>query len=662
MKPIEYILPIGVYAFALLAFHLIFGPYFPTATGMLGHDYVAGIPGLLDGYLWFKQNGLISVPWFTPSFCGGQAYYADPQSGYWSLPQILTILTDPLTAFYLSHLIMASAGFWGMYLLGNRNFKLSLMGSLAAATIFMFNGFFSHRMIAGHTGYQAFMLVPMTAFLLTANRDARAWSGDDLKMAFIAALLVAYWLQSGLTSLMVPAGLAVLALVSMIDIQHPGALKISVRRGLVAGMVALALCASKLIASIELMRRFPRTSYPLPGFGDVLDILQVVFASLFYSSQHAFEIAQPLWRNMRWAALPHEMAFGMTIIPLCIMVLAVGKSLLARFGGNSTGLKKIKLEPILLLAILFILLQWVSSKPNYDISGSAILFVLFMAILVILFVIKAAKLTWKINSIRGLPFAILSLVILVPFLMLYYSPHWNALLKSIPLISSTSAPLRWLIILVPLIALWTGQLVDQFNFRLPIAAICIFGVPLLNGLEDRDFYLNQSIYDPTEVLSYYRSVKQGEARLGIERIADARSNERNGELSMDGLVRGESPLQCYNPIFGYRLENFRADPLREGPVTDEVGIDQLNLRNPACLIYPDENECNPWDGFRREQREQALRFANYHPYEFNVSALQAGANYLSILTLLASLPLLLWFLIGAIWRSIKGWRTHSGGA
>ena len=662
MKKIEFILPVGVFILALLAFHLIFAPYFPTATGMLGHDYVGGIPGLLDGYIWFKQNGLFSVPWFSPSFCGGQAYYADPQSGYWSLPQILTILTDPLSAFYLSHLIMASAGFWGMYLLGNRNIKLSLLGSLAAATIFMFNGFFSHRMIAGHTGYQAFMLLPMTAYLLTADRATRAWSRDDMKMALIAGLLIAYWLQSGLTSLMVPAALAVLALVSMVDIKHPGALKISVRRGLVAGVIALALCASKLLASIELMRRFPRTSYPLPGFGDVIDILRVVFASLFYSSQHAFDIAQPLWRNMRWAALPHEMAFGLTVIPLCIMVLSVGKSLLTRFGGSDSDLKKFKLEPIFLLAILFILLQWMSSKPNFNISITAVIFIIFMALLVFLFIIKANKLSWEINSIRGLPFAILSLVILVPFLMLYYSPHWNALLKSIPLISSTSAPLRWLIILVPLIALWTGQLVDQFNFKIPIAAICIVGVPLLNGLEDRDFYLNQSIYDPAEVLSYYRSVRQGEVSPGIERIADARSKERHGVLKMDGLVRGESPLQCYNPLFGYRLENFRADPLREGPVTDEVGTDQLNLRNPACLIYPAENECHPWDGFRRDQREQALRFAHYQPYEFNVSTLQTGANYLSILTLLASLALLSWFLIVAIWRLIKGWRTQSGGA
>lgn len=628
----------------------------------MGHDYVLGIPGLLDGYLWFKQNGLLSIPWFTPSFCGGQAYYADPQSGYWSLPQILTFFNDPLSSFYLSHLIMASAGFWGMYMLCNRNVKLSLLGSLAAATIFMFNGFFSHRMIVGHTGYQAFMLVPMTAYLLTADRATRAWGRDDMKTAVIAGLLVAYWLQSGLTSLMVPAGLAALALVSMVDIKHPGALKMTLRRGLVAGLIASALCASKLLASIELMRRFPRTSYPLPGFGDVIDVVQVVFASLFYSSQHAFEIAQPLWRNMRWAALPHEMAFGMTIIPLCIMVLAVGKSLLTKFGGNSANLNKLKLEPIFLLAILFLLLQWGSSKPNIEISNSAIIFVMLLVILVTLFVIKSSMVEWKINSIRGLPFAILSLIIMVPFLMLYYSPHWNTLLKSIPLISSTSAPLRWLIILVPLIAIWTGQLVDQFSFKLPIAAICIVGVPFLNNLEDRDFYLNQSIYDPAAVLSYYQSVQQGAVSPRIERIADARSKYRIGELRMDGLVRGESPLQCYNPLFGYRLENFRADPLREGPITDEVGTDQLNLRNPACLIYPDENKCNPWDGFRREQREQAQRFAHYQPYEFNVSTLQIGANYLSISTLLSSLILLLWFIVGAIWRFIKGSRPHSRGS
>jgi hypothetical protein len=110
-----------------------------------------------------------------------------------------------------------------------------------------------------------------------------------------------------------------------------------IRRGLLASLLALALSASKLVASIELIRRFPRTSYLLPGFDSVGDLAQVVFAALFYSSQHAYTTAQPLWRNMQWAAMPHEMAFGVTFIPLVLLVVAVGLWLLAKSRERKQG-------------------------------------------------------------------------------------------------------------------------------------------------------------------------------------------------------------------------------------------------------------------------------------------------------------------------------------
>ena len=80
---------------------------------------------------------------------------------------------DPLTALYAAMLLFAALGFWGMYVLARRTFGLSEAASLVAATIFMFNGFYSHRLIVGHYGYQPFMLVPWLAWLLCAPSGAR---------------------------------------------------------------------------------------------------------------------------------------------------------------------------------------------------------------------------------------------------------------------------------------------------------------------------------------------------------------------------------------------------------------------------------------------------------------------------------------------------------
>ena len=53
--------PIVVGAFVLLmvAYHGIFGAYFPLPNGLMGHDYSGTLPGFMDGFLWFRNNGFL---------------------------------------------------------------------------------------------------------------------------------------------------------------------------------------------------------------------------------------------------------------------------------------------------------------------------------------------------------------------------------------------------------------------------------------------------------------------------------------------------------------------------------------------------------------------------------------------------------------------------
>ncbi|MFE8034931.1 hypothetical protein [Thiohalocapsa marina] len=576
--------------------HLLFAGYFPNSEDKLGHDYAFFIPSLLDGYLWFRQNGLLTIPWFSPSFCGGQAFFADPQSVYFSLPQLLTFLVDPLRAVYWSSLLMAAAGFWGMYVLCRNGFQLSLLGALVAATVFMFNGFFCHRMLAGHVTFQAFMLVPLTAFLLAGGRQSDRLRSFDLAMTLSAGLVLAYWLQSGMAVLVLPSALAVLALVAMLDIRRPGALWMAFRRGIVAAALALALCSTKLVGAITLINRFPHNLYPLPGLDSFGDIAKVALMALFMPSQQTFGIAQEDWRSQEWVLLPHEMAYGVTLIPL--LVILVG------------------------------LVRWARSRPR-----------------------SAGGRVWM----RAAPaLAMLTLILLLPLALLFYSPGWNAVLKSLPVVGTTTAPIRWLIVLLPLLALWTGMALEQLQFRRAAALACILGVPLLTALEDRTFYEQQATFDPSAAVAFYQAVKLGEAQPGIHRIADARDPTRSEPVTMDALVRGESPLWCYNPLYGYRLEAFKPEPLREGPILQEVGDGALNLRNPACLLYPEENGCEPWDAFRVDQREQALRFASYRPFAFELSTLQRVANWVSLVALLVVVGVLLVLLGRWLWGRLFG--------
>ena len=131
-----------VFCLLFVAYHSIFYQFYPNGSGRLGHDYALAVPGFLAGYYWFQSNGIWEVPWFTPGFCGGQPFFADAQSGYYSVFQFLTLIVDPLSSLYLLMLLFAALGYWGCYFLLRRCFAVSWQSAVVAAAIFMFNGLF----------------------------------------------------------------------------------------------------------------------------------------------------------------------------------------------------------------------------------------------------------------------------------------------------------------------------------------------------------------------------------------------------------------------------------------------------------------------------------------------------------------------------------------
>jgi len=94
----------------IFAYHLIFSQFFPNKHNNLGVDYTYFLPILLNGYYWFQSNGLFEVPWFTPAFCGGVPYLPNPQTMYYSFPQLLTFFTDPASSVYITFIVFALLG------------------------------------------------------------------------------------------------------------------------------------------------------------------------------------------------------------------------------------------------------------------------------------------------------------------------------------------------------------------------------------------------------------------------------------------------------------------------------------------------------------------------------------------------------------------------
>lgn len=570
----------------LFCYHLIFKSFFPNYYDGLGHDYSLLFPSLLDGYFWFRNNSLLDVPWFSPSFCGGQPNFADVQSGYYSVVQALAFFFNPLTSTYASVVLFAAIGFWGMYLLLRKVFKVSEESAFLAASLFMFNGFYSHRMIVGHFGYHGFMLVPWAALLLLHSipNDRKGMQSINVFSAVWVGLIIAYWIQSGLGSLMIPVALAVLAIVCLADF---GNWKDFFYRSAGAIVIASALCASKLVAGAAFMANFNRSHYLLPGIKGVPDAISLILTTLFFPLKEIEQFAIPKMTNMQWMLSRHEWEFSVTFIPLLIIVVCWATRLRTGIGPRQDNNKKTNFSLILLLIVLAI-----------------------------------------------------------PLVLNIYTPEWNATLKSIPLIKSSSGLIRWWIIYIPIVIIYAAMELDRLHFlsnhRSTVVAGCVLLIVGLNLTQDRLYYDMQH-YDPKTISEAYAALGKSDAKPAIHSIGTATPAAQGN----DTLVSGVSQLTCYNPSFGYRLESLPLKTLHPGSILDQTD-GYLNLKNPACYLYPAENNCQPGDHFKVTQTTEAQLFAQYKPFPFEISGKQKIANWVTKISLLFVLVWLAYYLVTCI--------------
>ena len=93
--------------------------------------------------------------------------------------------------------------------------------------------------------------------------------------------------------------------------------------------------------------------------------------------------------------------------------------------------------------------------------------------------------------------------------------------------------------------------------------------------------------------------------------------------------------------------------LKVGETVDQLTDDRFNMKNPACYVFPDENNCAPGDHFRVDQKEELLSFTSYKGYEFNMPKTQYIANWVSLITILMCCGFLLMFSFQAVLTSYR---------
>jgi hypothetical protein len=571
----------------LLSYHLIFFRYFPNRQGFAGHDFSLFLPRLLDGYIWAKTNSAFSIPWFTPSFCGGEPGYPDPQNVYFTLPQLLTALVNPLQSVYFTIVLMTIAGYIGCYRMLRSVFNSSTSAALLGATLFLFNGFFIYRLVEGAIVFHAFMLFPWIihfAFKQQREENHPAFIRNYFLSGIVIALLAAYWIFSGMVNILIPLALSAL-IILLVQLYNrrldPGFWKLV----LVSTIFFFLIVAGKLNAELSYMRHFDRSFYKLPGTSSFLDSIYITFRSLFFPSTRSD--LQHYLVNQEWYLARHEFEYGVTFVPLVIFGLYLYK---ARAELNDK------------ISRMF--------KPGHR---------------------------------AYIPVAIF-IILLIPIALNYYQPGWNHLLKSIPVLENSSTLIRFNVMYILPIVILTSVLLDKAirsgTGKILLSSSLVVLVIGINALTDRAFYDRES-YDPTAIDTAYSHIKSTGRVPIINYVANIEETSlfTNPTQVNADFAFGISRLRCYEPMFGYRLEAFPIKTLHAGPVSD-VTDGRLNLKNPACYVYPKVNACEPGDQFKVDEKVQAERFASHRPYQFKLPMRQVVLDYVSLIALLASLLLI----------------------
>lgn len=573
------------------AYHFIFGQYFPARTGTLGHDYTRVLPELMDGYFWFRSNGPLVPFWFTPSFCGGQPVFAAPESNYYSVPQLLSFFMDPLSSVYATVLIFAALGYWGFFLLLRACFVSSWQAAALGAALFMFNGFFIHRMMIGHFPFHGIMLTPWAAYFLLRTHDSKRHHAFS---AVLAGSSIGYGVYSGMVHLLLPLLLATLGIASMHYLSGKRNPDGFWQRFLFAGAFAAALSAAKICAELYFLGNFPRSDYSLPGFFSIWASVKLLFFALFVSPTDIDLYANRYFGGSMWAMQRHEWEFGVTFIPLILMLGAAIHFLIRRSPQNSLSVG-------------------VADQRRWH---------------------------WIV---------LLGVVLLLPLAANLNTHDWNAMLKQIPVIKSSSNLLRWFFIYIPLAilaaALGFDRLCEGDRAKVSVLAIAVSTLVFLNATADRAYYEGQS-YRPGKIVSAWTEAHgrdESPVIRSIGAVFDAHGNILLSGDRNDLIAQGISQIACYNPMFGYRLERFPVGTLHVGPIIDQVdGV--LNIKNPACYVFPEQNGCRPGDHFRLDQRDAAIAFAAYKPFPFEIPIAQLIANGVTLSALILLILITIWSL------------------
>ena len=588
---------VALFFIILIVHQYIFQQFFPNSEGLIGHDWEIFLPYFMFGKIWFHNN-LLSVPWFSPSFCCGNPFFADPQTMYYSIQQVIYLIFDPLLSTKIFFFILSVFGYLGTFLLIKKNFKFNNYVSLLCAGLFLFNGFFVYRAIAGHVAYLSYVFIPFYCYFLIASLEKKS----NYIYLVLSALVFANFFHSGsgpIVLIIFTSILFVILLYSHLENDFRIFFKL-----FQSSILGTLISSSKITASLFFLSNFPR-HYPATEFNSLMSFLKVFFLSFFVKPN------QNNFNESITSMFPfgiHEMEYSLSIIPVILIffIFFINKKV---FILNFYNIRFILLLfiiffiPILLNVNFLNQFQIISKIP---ILNSTWVQFRWMAVYILPIIIISGLVIQNLNTdFKKKKYLVISLVslLLVQNLIKDNSWHFNDQRYNIHNAMNFSIKLK--------------QGIDP-EIKGSAVVLDKTGSPKRTDSKNDMFFFSYSSLLCNQAIFGY----------GLEKL-----NAKKITFNSKQLLQNDSIMYFSNKI-------------------DEKD-GHLMLFNPSCFLFPEENNCLPGDTFKVSEKDKLLKFANYKKFKFNQNKIQIFSNYISFFTFLLSLLYLLYCLVIFIYNLKK---------
>ena len=568
----------------ILFFHqYIFQQFFPNNRGYIGHDWEIFLPYLMFGKIWFHNN-LLSIPWFSPSFCCGNPFFADPQTMYYSLQQIIYLIFDPLISTKIFFFILSVFGYLGTFLLIKKGFKFNNYVSLLCAGLFLFNGFFVYRAIAGHVAYLSYVFIPLYCYFLIISYEKKT---NHIYLA-LSALLFANFFHSGSGPIILIIFTSILFVILLYS-HFTNDFKIFLKL-FQSSIIGTLISSSKISASLFFLSNFPR-QYPATEFDSLVAFIKTFFLSFFITPN------QNYFNESLTSMFPfglHEMEYSVSIVPI-ILIFFISKKF---FTLNFYNIRFILILFIIIFIPIFLNINFFNQFQiisKIPILNSTWVQFRWMAVYILPIIIISGLIIQNLNiELKKKKYLVLILVslLLVQNLIKDNGWHLNDQKYSIQNAINFSEKLK--------------QGISQEIIG-PAVILDKSGTPKKSDNKNDMFFFSYSPLMCNQAIFGY----------GLENLKTKKITFNSKKILQDNSAM----------YFSNKLDE------KDG---------NFMFFNPSCFLFPEENNCKPGDTFTILDKEKLIKFSSYEKFEFKQNKFQIITNYVSIFSFIICLLYLIY--------------------